>query len=274
MFNIEATLNITPLGYKNQIQKSLVITRGATATLTFDLNNKPYAFEDIDQITFVLKQGQTIYWYKMFTYLLPTQDTAVTPGKNYYKNVNRMGNTLQCEAELVINPSGNPVAQEFYEEVDGSSNWRTTKHVFDPHFNYTAMGDLEYVTLVLSGNDTLNFSARSNKPIEVEVGFDISVFAQVGVIDTLYLVAEVYTLHLNQLRGAAERYIMSGIRTLSPFGTIHTQRDSNIDRSGRIRATHRSRGINHSQCVQRSILEIIGQIIPILINHQTLSIVQ
>lgn len=202
MLNIEAILSVTPTSYKCQIPDNLIITRGATATLTFDLSNKPYTFEDVDQITFVLKQGQTIYWYKMFTYLLPTQDVVVVPGKEYYQNVNRLNNTLQCEAELVVNPLGNPMAQGYYEEVDGSSNWRNTKHIFDPHFSYTAIEDLKYVTLVLSASDTLDFNAKSNKPVELEVairlntediqGYDkqdaiiIETLPPMGVIDSLF----------------------------------------------------------------------------------------
>ena len=60
---------------------------------------------------------------------------------------------------------------------------------------------------------------------------------------------------------------MIGKRPIRSFCTIHTQRDSNINRS----STHRSRSINHSQRIKRSSVEIISQISPILIDHSTIN---
>lgn len=76
------------------------ITRGATAELVFDLNKFSYLldkdepFKYLDQVTFLLQHGRTIYYYKVFnddktlapncswdpilsylSYLIPAEDT-------------------------------------------------------------------------------------------------------------------------------------------------------------------------------------------------------
>ena len=62
--------------------------------------------------------------------------------------------------------------------------------------------------------------------------------------------------------------------TLRLLSTIHTERNGYINGGRSLRATHRTRGIYDSHTIKGLAIEIISQIIPILIDHQTISVVQ
>ena len=55
--DIHTTLGFCPKPKKHEI---LVITRGATASINFDLFDKVYKLEDIHQFTYLFKQGKDL----------------------------------------------------------------------------------------------------------------------------------------------------------------------------------------------------------------------
>jgi hypothetical protein len=168
-FNIKSTLNIQPTVTPTS-REIIQITRGASAALTFSYGDKTYTFDDTDQITFMIKQGKTIYWYKMFTYLQPTQDMVPVPGKNYYTRVSRPANSFKCQATQVWpTATESPAELEYYEETDENYSWRNTDYLFDDRFNFETIGGLETVTLILRPEDTAQFKAKSGKFMEFEV---------------------------------------------------------------------------------------------------------
>ena len=61
--SIYATLRTTP-SKCNRAHEMIYITRGASAELVYPLNM--FGIEDIDQITFIFKQGGDFYGYSMF----------------------------------------------------------------------------------------------------------------------------------------------------------------------------------------------------------------
>jgi hypothetical protein len=63
--SIYATLHNKPTKctYKHEM---IYITRGASATLVYPLFDKVFKSEDIEQITFIFKQGRDLYGYSMF----------------------------------------------------------------------------------------------------------------------------------------------------------------------------------------------------------------
>lgn len=168
-FNIKAKLSVQPTKIikANEI---LQITRGASAILNFNYSDKTYTYDNTDQITFMLKQGSTIYWYKMFTYLKPTSDLMVIPGKNYYTNVSRPANSFKCKATQVWpTNSDSPVELGYYEETDGNCSWRDTEYLIDERFCYENLESLETVSLILHPEDTLQFKAKAGKLMNFEV---------------------------------------------------------------------------------------------------------
>lgn len=166
-FNIKATLRAYP-SKEPKLNEILQITRGASAALVFSYHDKVYTFDDTDQITFMLKQGKTIYWYKMFTYLQPTQDSFPIPGKNYYTNVSHPTNSFKCSATQVWpDAQTNPFELGYYEETDGNCSWRDTEYLFEDRIYYEDFEGLETVSLLLYPEDTKQFKA--NKPIDFEI---------------------------------------------------------------------------------------------------------
>ena len=53
------------------------ITRGATAVFKVDLDSKVYDFDDLYQLTFMLKQGDTIWKFDTFDYEDPSGEAVI-----------------------------------------------------------------------------------------------------------------------------------------------------------------------------------------------------
>ena len=173
-FNLTTTLSIVPS--KEKIHDQPYFLRGASATLSYNLTNKVYNFSDIDQITFLLKQGKLLYWYKMFTYLEKTSDTEVIPGKLYFSDVKQLTEeSLLCEGMHVSDPTGNPSEKGYFETVGENHSWRDTKYILDPRFSHSRGDGYEYVTLVLFPEDTKHF-----KPTAPNCGIDYEVVVRLN----------------------------------------------------------------------------------------------
>ncbi len=170
-FNIKATLAAAPT--RMDVHDQLYFLRGASATLSLNLAEKVYSFSDIDQITFLLNQGKMLYWYKMFTYLVESQDTEVMPNKVYYTNVELLdenSESLQCKGTFVHMPTGNPKEQGYFEVVDGNHSWRDTWYLFDSRFSYNSGRGYELVNLTLFPEDTKHFKPTLKQPgVEFEI---------------------------------------------------------------------------------------------------------
>ena len=82
----------------------------------------------------------------------------------------------------------------------------------------------------------------------------------------MYLINEVNTLALNQLRLRGERNIVICEGTARVLRTIHTKGNGNIDRS----AVHRTGGIHNSQGIQVRAIEVISQVGPVLVYHSAI----
>lgn len=66
-FNINTTIGVCPSRAVGQKKASIFITRGANANLSFDIMNKAYTFDQIEQCIFILKQPSgNIISYKMY----------------------------------------------------------------------------------------------------------------------------------------------------------------------------------------------------------------
>lgn len=173
-FNITTTLSVLPT--KGSTHDQPYFLRGASATLGYNLASKVYSFSDIDQITFLLRQGKLLYWYKMFTYLVETQDTEVVPGKIYFNNVQLLSeDSFQCTGTFISDPTGNPKAQGYFEVVDGNHSWHDTKYLFDSRFNHSLGEGYEYITLVLFPEDTKHF-----KPTPINCGIDFEIVVRLN----------------------------------------------------------------------------------------------
>lgn len=66
MMSIYATLHTVPTRCIKP-HKMIYITRGASAQLTYPVFDKVFRLEDIEQITFIFKQGKTLYQYSMYS---------------------------------------------------------------------------------------------------------------------------------------------------------------------------------------------------------------
>ena len=69
-FNIHTSLDIVP-PVKPQPVEVIYLTRGASGYLTFDLFDKVYTFDDLEQLTVLFKQDKTVKVFEMIEYLDP-----------------------------------------------------------------------------------------------------------------------------------------------------------------------------------------------------------
>ena len=104
----------------------------------------------------------------------------------------------------------------------------------------------------------------------IESCFKVGVLAKIGFIDAANLIYKIHTLNLNELRTRTEANIASMERTMSLISRNHTEGDCDVDRS----TMHRAAGIHNAKSVHIQLRDILCQILPVLIYHQTISIVQ
>ena len=107
----------------------------------------------------------------------------------------------------------------------------------------------------------------------VESSLNIGGATPVRVGHTHNLITEVHTFSLDESRIGAESDEVVSEGTLSLLGAVQTQGDGNIDRSISGRAAHGTGGIHDSHTVEGSTIEIVSQVVPILVHHQTIGVV-
>ena len=135
-----------------------VITRGATAKLDYILTDKWFSFDLLEQLTFTLKQGKRLIWFNLFIYLQQTSDTKVDITKTYYTNVEPIpGAGRHCTATKVINPLPDPAAAGYYEVVRPADGQNDLYYLFDDHFYHVIEDGVEYVSLILTPDETTQF---------------------------------------------------------------------------------------------------------------------
>jgi len=170
--NIKTTLGVNP---RKKLPELLVITRGATAEIDYDLHDKWFDYDLIEQLTFTFKQKKQISCYSMFKYLILTEDTEVNEAKNYYKNVSYIDadESYECVGELVSNPADNPHAAGYYEEIiEPEDSQNNLRYIIDGHFRHITTGGRDYIVFMLSSAETSKFSPTSHG---AEMRFEIAV---------------------------------------------------------------------------------------------------
>lgn len=203
-YNIKATLSNAPKKVLSQMNQAYYISRGASATISYNISGPLYDLTNIDQITFMLSQNRKIIWYRMFNYITKTLDTEFISGKTYYKNIKLVpGDVLQCTGTAVSDEVGNPSQLGYYESISDEDSTKDTKYLIDPHFSYFCEGDLECISLNLFPEDTLQFkptglenpitcelALRLNTELIAELGNRESIIVEqlppIVVVDTLY----------------------------------------------------------------------------------------
>ena len=205
--DIKTILGFTPPCPKHEL---LVITRGATASIDYNLFDKVYDIENIDQMTFIFKQGKKIISFNLIEYFKITDDTVVKPDKNYYKKVSA---DLLSETDFAFEPivtiEGSSIAaytKEFgdiYEQCELASGGVNLNWQFNRHFSHVSGNGYSYITFMLTPDETLMFKPtypENNVLFEVVTRLDTDSFSgmhgedstiisaqhPIAVVDSLY----------------------------------------------------------------------------------------
>ena len=125
--------------------------------------------------------------------------------------------------------------------------------------NYQSLRHILYFT----------FGGNGSAQQHIKSGLQISIFAKISLINSMNLITKIYAFSSNQTRTRRKSYIVSCKRPLGVFSAIHAQRNSHIKR----RTSHRSRSIYNGQAIERLVIKIISEIIPILIDHLAINII-
>ena len=203
-FEIKTTLGLEPTAIGGACACTY-ITRGASATLNFNLQPKVYCSADIDQLTVLLKQDKQLYWFKMFKYLVPTADAEPVLGKTYYQLKEKQASGemgFQSTAEAVLSPIA-PAENKYFEETTEELSWRDTPYVLDSHFISNIGETWDYITIMLQPEETAEFKTttpESGMSFEIAIRLNTDILtgtgnkdsiviepqAPIGVVDSLY----------------------------------------------------------------------------------------
>lgn len=205
--DIKTILGFMPPCPKHEL---LVITRGATASIDYNLFDKVYDIENIDQMTFIFKQGKKIISFNLIEYFKITDDTVVKPDKNYYKKVSA---DLLSETDFAFEPivtiEGSSIAaytKEFgdiYEQCELASGGVNLNWQFNRHFSHVSGNGYSYITFMLTSDETLMFKPtypENNVLFEVVTRLDTDSFSgmhgedstivspqhPIAIVDSLY----------------------------------------------------------------------------------------
>ena len=159
--DIKTILGFTPPCQKHEL---LVITRGATASIDYNLFDKVYDMENIDQMTFIFKQDKKIISFNLIEYFKITKDTVVEPDKNYYKRVEAdLQSSTDFAFEPIVTIEGSSIAaytKEFgdiYEQCELASGEVNLNWQFNKHFSHVSGNGYSYITFMLTSEETLLF---------------------------------------------------------------------------------------------------------------------
>ena len=159
--DIKTILGFTPPCPKHEL---LVITRGATASIDYNLFDKVYDIENIDQMTFIFKQDKKIISFNLIEYFKITKDTVVEPDKNYYKRVEAdLQSSTDFAFEPIVTIEGSSIAaytKEFgdiYEQCELASGEVNLNWQFNKHFSHVSGNGYSYITFMLTSEETLLF---------------------------------------------------------------------------------------------------------------------
>ncbi len=185
--SIYATLHTTPTN-SGPVHEMIYITRGASAELIYPLYDKVFRAKDIDQVTFTFKQGKSLYWYSMFTYVVPSEDTTVQPKKQYYTMVKDSVIPFPCTIAEVKNPTGNPKELNYFEaSTDTKLNWKTAKHAVDPHFFLFDSEDYPTIMFNFDGEDTKQFKPGITVDYEVAIRLNTESYVSLNNKDSIII---------------------------------------------------------------------------------------
>lgn len=124
-FKINTTLGVVPSRAASGKKASYFITRGSTANLTFDLSFKAYTFDQIEQLTFLLKEPSG----KILKYELYDDQGEMNPKFAHQMGVNFNYINLKLEpretANLELTKNKAPIEFEVVIKIDGDD--------FDPN---------------------------------------------------------------------------------------------------------------------------------------------
>ena len=159
--DIKTILGFTPPCKKHEL---LVITRGATASIDYNLFDKVYGIENIDQMTFIFKQGKKILRFNLIDYFKVTSDVVVEPNKNYYKKVNAdLPSRPDFAFEQIVTIEGSSIAAytkafgDIYEQCELASGEVNLNWQFNKHFSHVSGNGYSYITFMLTSDETLLF---------------------------------------------------------------------------------------------------------------------
>lgn len=179
---IKTTLGITPIkSCYNYNCNKVVITKGATASINYDLTEKVYTFNDIVQATFSFKYNKDIFWYTMVEYFTETLDKVADGETTYYE---RMQAPEQSISKYIFIPKscakGDLVEGLFVltilEDTETTENWQ-----LDKHFYYCDTEGYKAINFILSSEETRALPTTGEDFLDFEVAIKLDTDTLAGM---------------------------------------------------------------------------------------------
>lgn len=183
--DIKTVLGFCPPEKKHEI---LFITRGASASILYNLYDKVYDMDNIDQLTFIFKQGKKLFSYKLVDYFIITKDLEVDSDKKYYRKAEESLESGNDFIEISTIDGGLIEAYrrkygDIYEVTDIASGEANPNWQFNKHFSYNHGDGYSYITFMLSPEETLLFKPTCK---ENEVLFETATMLNTDAMEGMH----------------------------------------------------------------------------------------
>lgn len=207
-YNVSAKLCTSPNFKRPEV---IYFTRGISGIINFDIYNKAYCFDDIEQLTVMLKENNgKLHVYDAIEYFTPTYDKSPSKNTKYFKQIiinkdtaiERISYQLLTWEEAVEETAKGTQLFTAYSVNDTDTDEAKQYWQLNEHFSYSEGTDYSYISFLLRGSETLELAETTlDSLIEFEVavklntdklleqGYDAVIIerqAPIGVISTLY----------------------------------------------------------------------------------------
>lgn len=203
-YNVSAKLCTSPNFKRPEI---IYLTRGVSGMINFDIYNKAYCFDDIEQLTFMLRETNgKLHVYDAIEYFTPAVNYVSTT--QYYMQKPRHKDTALEEIRYEPVPKSESKAEDInyyfiaYKPEDTALAEAKMYWQLNDHFTYSGGKDYEYISFLLRGKETLEFTdtnldsliefeiaVKLNTDSLLEQAYDAVIIekqAPIGVISSLY----------------------------------------------------------------------------------------
>lgn len=159
----------------------IVITKGATASINYDLTGKVYTFNDIAQATFSFKHNKDIFWYTMIEYFVETPDKVADGETTYYERTLASGQSISKYIFTARTCAKGTSVEGLFILAALADTATTENWQLDKHFYYCDIEGYEAINFILSSEETKALPTTGEDFLDFEVAIRLNTDTLAGM---------------------------------------------------------------------------------------------